>query len=35
MNMYNMLFGENKAADVLLKMLGITKDECGRELTNV
>lgn len=28
--MYNMLFGENDLADVLLKMLNLTKEDCGR-----
>ena len=29
-NLYNMLHGENTYADILLKALGITKEECGR-----
>lgn len=28
--MYNMLFGENELADDLLKMLNLTKEDCGR-----
>lgn len=30
MSMYNMLFGTNPAAPVLLAMLGLTTDQCGR-----
>ena len=28
--MYNMLFGENELSEVLLKMLNLTKEDCGR-----
>lgn len=30
MSMYNLLFGEGQQADVLLKILGISKYDCGR-----
>lgn len=28
--MYNMIFGENKASDVILATLGLTRAHCGR-----
>lgn len=30
MSLYNLLFGENPASDVILATLGLTKDDCGR-----
>lgn len=30
MSLYNLMFGENQKADLLLACLGLTRDDCGR-----